>query len=69
MKTLELQISLPLNLEKYQIGQYWTFLEQSKIETSKNGAQIQVLKDLFEEKFRHTHKIYKVQHRIPLFIR
>ena len=33
MRHLELRIPLPFEVEKYQVGQNWSFNEQSKLET------------------------------------
>ena len=59
---------MPVSLETYQIGQYWTFIEQTKLEL-KNGAQIQTLSDLKHQNCRKTYKVYQIKHRIPIFIR
>ena len=44
MKTLQFRIPMPLELDKYALGQRWSVIEKSKLETS-NGEGVQILID------------------------
>ena len=44
MKTLQFRIPMPLELDKYALGQRWAVIEKSKLETG-DGEGVQILVD------------------------
>eukprot|EP00116_Pleurobrachia_bachei_P004770 sb/3465032/ len=69
----EFQITLPLTVEEYQVGQLYVVAEASKAETG-GGDGVEVLKN---EPFtdhpefgsgQYTYKIYHLQHKVPGWI-
>jgi len=73
MLVKEFQITLPLTVEEYQVGQLYVVAEASKAETG-GGDGVEVLKN---EPFtdhpefgsgQYTYKIYHLQHKVPGWI-
>ena len=73
MQIKEFQITLPLTVEEYQVGQLYAVAEHSKAETG-GGDGVEIVKNEPFENEEHgsgqyTQKIYHLQHKVPGWIR